>query len=113
MNDRDEALLRAVLGERVRDGFAPGFADRAVGRWRAARAAGESLDAVVLRGFQRLLPLAAAALLVLALHNLGYRDRAHGQSIAAALVGLGPTATAAPTLEDLYGLGTLPPLGGQ
>ena len=113
MNERDELLVRAVLAERRRDRFAAGFADRAVQRWRAARDAREALDDLVLRGFRRLVPLAAAAMIVLALHNVGRRDRAQGQGMAAALVGLTPAAAEPQTIEDLYELGTLGTIRGQ
>lgn len=113
MNERNEALLRAVLAERRRDRFAAGFADRATQRWRAARDARESLDDVVLRGFRRLVPLAAAAMIVLALHNVSRRDRAQGQSMAAALVGLTPAAPEPLTIEDVYELGALGTIRGQ
>ena len=107
MNERDEEVLRAALAERRRDRFAAGFADRAIQRWRATRDARESLDDVVLREFRRIVPLAAAAMLVLALHNVGHRDRMPGQSIAAALVGVTPATPAPLTIEDLYELGAL------
>jgi hypothetical protein len=113
MNERDEEVLRAVLAERSRDRFAAGFADRATQRWRVAPDARESLDDMVWRGFRRLVPLAAAAMIVLALHNVGRRDRAQGQSTAAALVGLTPAAPAPQTIEDLYELGALGALRGR
>ena len=116
----DQQRLQDMLAGSRRDRFAPGFADRAVARWRAERArAGGAADTVafsasVTRLFLRLAPLAAAAVLVLAMHNVG--NRREGQTVVQALVGASTTSeeltltytSATPgSLDAIYGLGTI------
>jgi ABC-type transport system involved in cytochrome c biogenesis permease component len=108
--------LRAMLGERQRGTFAPGFADRTVARWRAELAARGLDGSVALRRalahwFARLVPVAAAAAVLLAAYNV--RHRATGQTALAAMIGVTatqPSAHASPSmrsLDELYGLGSL------
>jgi len=133
MNKREERLLREVLAEGRRDRFGPGFADRAAERWRTSRAQGPPLGRAVARQFGRLVPVAAAAALLLAVHNVRLRERSAGQSVVEALFGLPPAAhanavratgaataaaaAAAPastiTLDQLYGLDSVAPSGGE
>jgi hypothetical protein len=116
----DQQRLQDALAGSRRDRFDPGFADRAVARWRAERAlTGGAADTVafsvaVTRLFLRLAPPAAAAVLVLAVHNVG--NRCEGQTIAQALIGastesevstLTYTNAAPGSLDAIYGLGTI------
>jgi hypothetical protein len=116
----DQQRLQDVLAGSRRDRFDPGFADRAVARWRAERVlTGGAADTVafsaaVTRLFLRLAPLAAAAVLVLAVHNVG--NRREGQTVAQALFGASTASevamltytNAAPgSLDAIYGLGTI------
>jgi hypothetical protein len=97
MND-DERIsneVRRAMRGVARDSFAPGFADRAAARWKAERASGGFAPAVVLQ-FRRLVPLAAAAALVLTVWNLRHPVPA-AQPVAT------PVA-AQVTLGSLYGL---------
>lgn len=106
-NDRDR--LRQLLADAQHNQFAPGFADRAVARWRAERArvvdARPSFDATVTRLFTRLAPLAIAAALLLAVNN--WRHRTEGQTLAQMLVGAPAASTTPSSLATMYGLGTL------
>jgi hypothetical protein len=108
--------LRAILGERQRGAFAPGFADRTVARWRAELAArgldgSVALRRALARWFGRLVPAAAAAAVLLAAYNV--RHRAAGQTALAAMIGITATQRSAHTspsmrsLDELYGLGSL------
>ncbi len=116
----DQQRLHDALAGSRRDRFDPGFADRAVARWRAERAftggAAETVafSVAVNRLFLRLAPPVAAAVLVLAVHNVG--NRREGQTIVQALIGASTAsettmltyASAAPgSLDAIYGLGTI------
>ena len=103
MNERDEQIIRDALAGRRRDGFAEGFPDRAVIRWRNDR----STDALMARQFRRLAAAAAAAVLLLAMYNVRHRRADEGQSVAAALFGITPRTTPTVTIDEIYGLGAL------
>ena len=123
MTDHDELeALRAVLREQQRDAFAPGFADRAAARWReelsGGRVSAESaLNRDIGRVFSRMVPIAAAAALLLAFYNV--RHRAAGQNVLGALLGPSGAAVASAhassssaantmmPLDEIYGLGAL------
>jgi hypothetical protein len=96
MNDRDEHELREMLNQRARDRFAPGFVNRTTARWRADRTA---VDATIVRQFRRFGPLAAAAVVLLAVYNVS--DRRDGRSVVASLFGM----PAPITLDAIYQLG--------
>jgi hypothetical protein len=104
MNEHDTRDVIDALAAERRDRFGDGFADRAVDRWHSARSHDLDLASVMGRQARRLVPLAAAATLLLSLNNL--RHRTSGQSAFAALFGV---ATTAPTqtivsIDELYGL---------
>lgn len=117
--------IRDALASRRRDAFAPGFADRAAARWRRELDAGRlgmmelTLSTSMSRYFLRLIPFAAAAALLLAVHNV--RHRVTGQSVVASLFGppaasavvshAAVSASAMRSLDELYDLG-VPGSGG-
>jgi hypothetical protein len=82
--------------------FDAGFADRVMARLERPRALADGLQ----RGFVRLVPLAAAAALLLGAVNL-INSRASGLSLADRVLGLQPvTVAAAYTLETATGQAT-------
>ncbi|HEX7051854.1 MAG TPA: hypothetical protein VF188_16730 [Longimicrobiales bacterium] len=92
--------VEAVLGESRAQAFAPGFALRVQQRLRG-EAAGAAAPAPPLfpslkRQFLRLAPIAAAAVLVLAIHNVVSADERR-QSLVDAALGLPPV-----TLDAAY-----------
>jgi hypothetical protein len=90
-DDEIEALLRESRAER----FAAGFAGRVVRRARETRQ--PSLDAALQRWFVRVVPAAAVAIVMLALHNArASRGTGHGID---ALLALQPV-----TLDAAYSL---------
>jgi hypothetical protein len=106
VNEHDTPdVIAALAGER-RDRFADGFADRAVQRWRSSLNREPDLASVMGRQARRLVPLAAAATVLLALNNL--RHRASGQSAIAAVFGVTTTAPARTivSIDELYDLTT-------
>lgn len=92
--------VRHELEAQRRSGFAPGFDDRAVARWRRDREPA-AVDFVVRLG-RRVLFAGAAAAVVLATYALRGGGRLDGQSAIEALLGLTPV-----TVDAVY-LGTLP-----
>lgn len=106
MNEQDTSDVIAALAAERRDRFADGFADRAVERWRSSRNRERDLVSVMGRQARRLLPLAAAATMLLALNNL--RHRTSGQSAIAALFGMTTPAPAQTivSIDELYDLTT-------
>ncbi|MCX5767864.1 MAG: hypothetical protein NTZ43_11635 [Gemmatimonadetes bacterium] len=108
-NRDDRARLQQVLSAPQRDQFSPGFSERALARVRAAQresAQGTaSFDAAVAHLSTRLLPLAAAAALVLAV--LDIRHTSEGQSLARSLFSSNASRTMPSSLNDTYGLGTI------
>ena len=113
MNERDRQALREIVDVRRRDRFDAGFVDRTVARWRAERSA--SLETVVVGQFRRLVPLAAAAAIILAAYNVAHRQTDQGQTLVAALFGIAPRV-ANPnvvSIEQLYGLDTSLSSGGD
>ncbi|HYV96734.1 MAG TPA: hypothetical protein VE967_04675 [Gemmatimonadaceae bacterium] len=110
---REDEIRDALRGERA-DAFAPGFADRTLSRWHAARTAPLPLSAALTRPFRVLAPLAAAAAIVFAALSVRHRDAASGQTLSDALLGarrtsVQPSQQRAVTLDDIYGLGSLKP----
>ncbi len=117
----DFQTIRAALSGRQRDAFAPGFADRATARWRRELSAGRlgvlelTLATAMNRYFRRIVPIAAAAALLLAFHNV--RHRVTGQSMFAALFGppavsvlathASASAYSMASLDELYDLQVL------
>jgi hypothetical protein len=119
MTERDELeVVRAALREQRRDTFAPGFADRTMARWRQELASGRASaeaawNRAISQWFGRLVPLATAAALLLAVYNV--RHRTAGQTVLGALFGPSATAVASTPvasgsantmmpLDELYGL---------
>ncbi len=128
MSEHEEfGQIRRALSERQRDAFAPGFADRAAARWRQELSAGRlgilelTLSGAMRRYFWRVVPIAAAAALLLAFYNV--RHRASGQSMLASLIGPpAPTTAMSPAsastnvmrpLDELYDLGVPASDGGE
>jgi len=106
----DDDLIREALLPEDTNGFEPGFADRALARWRMEREG--SLAEIMGRQVRRWVPMAAAAALLLSLFSVLQRDRTAGQSLGEALLGwksAEQTAATAPTIESLYGLYALNP----
>ncbi len=103
MTDDIERLVRDALADKRRDSFDPGFADRAVARWRASQAH-PSIGAAIAGRFAKLTPLAAAAVIALAFYNVRSNE---STSTIDRLFGLTPV-----TIESAYDVG-LGPVNGK
>ena len=99
MTDDIERLVRDALAENRRDGFDPGFADRAVARWRASQNQ-QSIGSLIAARFAKLTPLAAAAVIALAFYNVRSSE---SSSAIDRLFGLTPV-----TAESAYDIGLGP-----
>ncbi|MEP7384578.1 MAG: hypothetical protein ABI910_23090 [Gemmatimonadota bacterium] len=105
MTESREKMVRDTLASDRAEGFAPGFADRAVARWREDR--DDALALMMQRHFRRLAPVAVAASLMFVLLSESARDAASNQSVSQALLGWRSTVTSTQqlaTLESIYGL---------
>ena len=104
-----EQLTREALGATSSRAFDDGFATRAWSRWNATRMDGNVI-ALMERSAQRLVPLAVAASLLVALYSAapGAIASARPQSFVERMLGWGePEATlqyASASIYDVYGL---------
>ena len=96
MTDDIERLVHDALAESRRDSFAPGFADRAVSRWRAGQSQ-PSIGSLIAGQFVKLTPLAAAAVIALVFYNVRSNE---STSTIDRLFGLTPV-----TAESAYDFG--------
>lgn len=107
-----EQRLRDGLRASVRSGFAPGFEDRALLRWKAERTALVSPNTISLIEYRarRLLPLAAAASLILAVYSArvgNFSIGANQGNVIARALGWSSSVTpsrSADLFESVYGL---------
>jgi hypothetical protein len=102
MTDDIERLVRDALAEDRRVAFGPGFADRAVSRWRASQNQ-PSIGTLLAGQFARLTPLAAAAVIALTFYNVRSNE---STSTIDRLFGLTPV-----TVESAYDIGLGPANG--
>jgi hypothetical protein len=96
MTDDIERLVHDALAENRCDSFAPGFADRAVARWRTTQNQ-QSIGTLIAGRFAKLTPLAAAAVIALAFYNVRSNE---STSTIDRLFGLTPV-----TAESAYDFG--------
>ncbi len=105
MTESREKMVRDALASGRAEAFAPGFADRAVARWREDP--DDALAPMLQRQLRRLAPIAVAASLLFVLLSVSARDAASHQSVAQALLGSRSPLTTTrqlATLESIYGL---------
>ena len=107
-----EQQLRRALEASRQNGFAPGFEDRALARWkeeRRAMAAPSTISLIEYRA-RRLLPFAVAASLVLAVYSASAGNSANGNhraNIVERALGwqnASESADASDLFESVYGL---------
>lgn len=96
MTDNLERRVRDAMAEGRSDSFDPGFADRAVARWRASRTQ-PAIGSLIARRFAKLSPLAAAAVIALSFYNIRSNE---STSAIDRLFGLTPV-----TVESAYDIG--------
>ncbi|MEP6765071.1 MAG: hypothetical protein ABJB66_12200 [Gemmatimonadaceae bacterium] len=115
-----EQQIRDGLNASRQDGFAAGFEERALSRWKAERAAvawPTTLSLIEYRA-QRLLPLAVAASLILAVYSArAGTDSNQQSSIVARALGWstsGDPSRSSDLFESIYGLPqSESPVGGR